>query len=66
MLSIGNVFPRITVDIFLGQAKVDDMQEMLLPGGASADQEIFRLNVPVNQMFRVDVLHPSELQSQHI
>ena len=46
MLSIGHVSARLGVNVGLGEAVVDDMEDVLLLERPPANQNILRLEVP--------------------
>ena len=57
VLPVWNVFVGVGVDVLLGQAEVDDVDDFVLLGRGATDQEVLRLDVSVDQMLGVDVLH---------
>lgn len=58
MLPVWDVFFGLGVDVFFGQAKVDDVDNMLLFIPLTSDEKVFGFNVSVDEVFGVDVLHP--------
>lgn len=60
-LSVGNMLLRFGIAVLLGHAKIDDVDHVRTLGPGSANKEIIRFNVPVDQVLLVDCLHPREL-----
>lgn len=58
MLPVRDVFFGLGVDVFFGQAKVNDVDNMLLFIPLASDEKVFGFHVPVDEVFGVDVLHP--------
>lgn len=58
VLPVWDVFFGLGVDVLFGQAKVDDVDNMLLFVPLTSDEKVFRFNVSVDEVFGVDVLHP--------
>ena len=58
VLTVRNVLLCRRVDVFFSETKVDNMYDVLLPVGVPTNQEILRLYVAIDQMFRVDVFYP--------
>jgi len=58
VLAVRYVLLRRWVDVFFSETEVDNMYDVLLPVGVPTDQEILRLYVTIDQMFRVDVFYP--------
>lgn len=52
------VLLRRRVDVLFSKTKIDSVYNVLLPVGVSANQEILRLYVTINEMFRMDVFYP--------
>ena len=50
------------VAVLLGQAKVDDVHQVALL--AQAHQEVVRLHISVDEVLRVDVLNPADLEER--
>ena len=63
VFSICDVFVRGRIDEFLGEAKVDYVNYMVLLGGMSANQKVFWLHVTKYKVLRMDVFHASNLQT---
>lgn len=58
VLPVRDVFFGLGVDVFFGQAKVNDVDNMLLFIPLTSDEKVFGLHVPVDEVFGVHVLHP--------
>lgn len=70
MLSVRDVLISSGVHILLGQTEVNDMDFMVAFGTMSSNQKVLWFHVAINEMLRVDILHPFELtetmsDSQH-
>lgn len=63
MFPVRNVFFGLGVDVLLGQAKVYDVNDVLFLIALPADKEIFRLDVSVDEVLGMHVLHPRDLQN---
>lgn len=61
MLPVWNVFFCLWVDVFFGQAKVNDVDDVVLFVPLPADEKVLRFDVSVNEVFRVHILHPRDL-----
>lgn len=61
MLSVWNVFFGLGVDVFFGQAKVNDVDYMFFFVPLSSDEKVFRFYISVDEVFRVHILHPGNL-----
>lgn len=59
---IGYVFVRLQVYVLFGQSEVNDVNDLLPFCCAPSDQEVLRLDVPVDQVPTVNVLYPMELR----
>lgn len=46
------------VDVFFSKTKVNNIYNVLLPVGVSADQEVLRLYVAVDELFSMDIFYP--------
>lgn len=57
VLAIRNVALSVGVNVFLGQAEVDHMDAGVLLVGLPSNEKVLRLNVAVDQVLAVDVLH---------
>lgn len=64
VLAVGDVLVRACVTIFLGQAKVDDVDEISLL--AQAHQEVVWLYVSVDEVLGVDVLNSADLEGKTV
>jgi hypothetical protein len=60
VLAIGNVLVCSCVTVFLGQTKVNDVDQVSFL--SQAHQKIIRLHVPMNEVLGVDVLNAAYLQ----
>lgn len=58
VLSVWYVLFRFRVDVFLRQAEVDDVDDGLFLRSGRADEEVFGLDVAVDDVSAVDVLDP--------
>lgn len=61
VLSVGDVFFGLGVNILFGQAKIDDVDGVLPLAARPPHQEVLWLDISVDQAFGVDVLHPCDL-----
>lgn len=61
VLPVWNVFFSLWVDVFFGQAKVDDVDDVVLFVPLPADEKVLRFDVSVDEVFRVHILHPRDL-----
>ena len=59
VLAVGDVLVRAGVPVLLGQAEVDDVDQVALL--AQAHQEVVGLHIPVDEVLGVDVLNPADL-----
>ena len=57
MLSVRNVLIRVRIDVLLGKAEVDDVNHFVFSHGGATDQEVLGLDVTIDQMLGVDILH---------
>ncbi len=57
-----NVFPRLRIDVFLGQAKVNNVHYVLAGGVVSPHQEVLWLHVPIYQMLVMHILNSGYLR----
>ena len=62
ILAVGDVLVRSGVAVFLGQAKVDDVDQVALL--AKSHQEVVRLHVSVDEVLQVDVFNPTDLEQR--
>lgn len=63
VLPIRDVKVRAAVAVLLGQAEVDDVDQVALL--AESHQEVVWLDVSVNETPRVDVVDARDLQTKH-
>lgn len=63
MLPVGNVFFGFRVNVLLGQSKVYDVNDVLLLIALPANEEVLRLHIAVDEVLRMHVLHPRDLQN---
>lgn len=61
MLPVWNVFFGLGVDVFFGQAKVNDVDNVFLFIPLPSDEKVFRFYVSIDEVFRVHVLHSRNL-----
>ena len=64
VLAVRNVLMGARVAELLGQTKVDDVDEVALLG--ETHQEVVRLDVAVNEIFRMYIFNAANLQDQEI
>lgn len=62
VLSVGDVLVCASVTVFLGQAKVDDVDQVALL--AEPHQEVIGLHVSVDEVLGVDVFNPADLEQR--
>ena len=62
VFAIWNVFVSLRVDVLLRKSKVNYVDYMPALGRLTADEEILRFNVTINQMLGMHVLHPRYLK----
>lgn len=55
------VFVRLQVYVLFGQSKINDVNNLLAFGCASSYQEVFRLDITVDQVSTMNVLYPMKL-----
>lgn len=60
VVPVADVLVRSGVAVLLGQAKVDDVDQVAL--FAETHQEVVRLHVLVDEVLGVDVLNPADLE----
>ena len=63
MLAVGYVFVGERVNVFLGQAKVNDIDCVLVRSPKPPHQEILRFYVAINEVFTVHVLQSCNLHT---
>ncbi len=62
MFSVGDVLVRLGVNVFLGQAKVDDVDDALVGSAIATEKEVLWLHVAVDQVFAVHILNSCNLE----
>lgn len=62
ILAVGDVLVRSGVTVFLGQAKVDDVDQVALL--AQPHQEVVWLHVSVDEILGVDVFDAADLEAE--
>lgn len=60
------VFVRLQVYVLFGQSEIDDVDNLFPFGCASSYQEVFRLDITVDQMPTMNVLYPMKLWRSNI
>lgn len=63
VLTVGDVLVRSCIAVLLGQAEVDDVDQVALL--AEPHQKVVGLDVSVNEVLGVDVLNPTDLQQDN-
>ena len=63
ILTVRDVLVRPGVTVFLGQAEVDDVDQVALL--AEAHQEVVGLHVSVDEVLGVDVFNPADLEQRN-
>ena len=63
VLAVGDVLMCAGVAVLLGQAEVDDVDQVALL--AQAHQEVVGLHVAVDEVLGVDVLDAADLREEH-
>ena len=58
ILTVGNVLVGSWITVFLGETKVDNVNDALT--FAQADEEVVRFDVSMDEAFGVDVFEPTE------
>lgn len=61
---VWNVFFGLGVDVLFGQAKVDDVDDVLLFVPLPSDEKVFRFYISIDEVLRVHVLHSRNLERQ--
>ena len=61
VLPVRNVLVSVGIDVFLRQSEVNNVDDLPLLRGLPSDEKVLGLHVSVDQMLRVDVLHPRNL-----
>lgn len=62
MLPVWNVFFGLRVDVLFGKTKVDDVDNVFLFIPLSSDEKVFRFYIPIDEVFRVHILHSRNLE----
>lgn len=57
MLPVWNVFFGLGVDVLFGQAKVDDVDDVFFFIPLPPDEEVFRFDISIDEIFRMHILH---------
>lgn len=61
MLPVWNVFFGLWVDVFFGQAKVNDVDDVFLFIPLPSDEKVFRFYISIDEIFWVHIFHPRNL-----
>lgn len=61
VLPVWNVFFGLRVDVLFCQAKVNDVDNVLLFIPLPSNEKVFRFYISVNEVFRVHILHSGNL-----
>ncbi len=61
MLPVWNVFFGLWVDVFFGQTKVNDVDDVFLFIPLPSDEKVFRFYISIDEIFRVHIFHPRNL-----
>lgn len=61
MLPVWNVFFGLGVDVFFGQAKVNDVDDVFLLVPLPSDEKVLRFDISIDEVFRVHILHSRNL-----
>ena len=61
VLPVGNVLVGLRVNVLLGQAKVDDVDDVLGLAGLPADEKVLRLDVAVDQVLTMYIFYSVQL-----
>lgn len=64
MFPVRYVFFGFRVNVLLCQSKVYDVNDVLFLVALPADKEVFRLDISVDEVLRMHVLHARYLQSE--
>lgn len=62
MLAVGNVLAALGVNVLLGEAKVDDVDDVLVGLAVLSHEEVLRLHVTVYQVLAVNILDSGYLR----
>jgi hypothetical protein len=57
VLPVWNVFVSVRVNVFFGEAEVDNVDDFVLFRRSAAYQEILGFDVSIDQMLGVNILH---------
>jgi hypothetical protein len=63
VLPIRNVLVGLGVDILLGQAKVDDVDDVLVLAGLPTDEKVLRLDIAVDQVLTMYIFYSVKLRA---
>lgn len=61
VLPVRNVFFGFWVNVFFRKAKVYDVNDVLLLVSLPTDEKVLWLHVPIDEVFRMDILHAGNL-----
>lgn len=61
MLPVRNVFFGFWVDVFFRKAEVYDVNDVLLLIALPPDEKVLWLHVPIDEVFRMHILHARNL-----
>ncbi len=64
VLTIGNVLVCSCITVFLGQTKVNDVDQVAFL--SQAHQKVIRLHISVNEVLGVDVLNAADLKNARL
>ena len=63
--TVRNVLSGLGIAVLLRHAKIDDVDEISILGPGTANEEVVRLDVAIDQVLLVDRLHTRELHIIH-
>ena len=63
IFSVGDVLVRASVSVFLCQPKVNNVNKVALL--AEPHQEVVRLDISMDEIFRMNELNPTDLKYMH-
>lgn len=64
VLPVRNVFFGFRINVFFGQAKVNDVNYVLLFVPLPSDKKVLWLHIPVDEVLGVHVLHAGDLSGK--
>lgn len=64
MLPVWNVFFGLGVDVFFGQAEVNNVDNVLLFIPLPPNEKIFRFYISIDEVFRMHILHSRYLETK--